>query len=148
MILYAAALLIALADAPPGTYPNPTLTPGVADPAATAAKVCTPGYTATVRHVPASVKLEVFRRYGIDPALSGQYEVDHDISLELGGSNDIMNLWPEKYEQEWGARKKDVVETNLHRRICKGEITIEMAQAIIRLDWVAEYRRIKGLDKP
>src|SRR5947209_1740062 len=76
--------------------PDSTKTPGVALEGVTKADVCTCGYTARVRNVPASIKSQVFSEYGITPKPGG-YEVDHLISLELGGSNDIKNLWPETY---------------------------------------------------
>ncbi len=34
------------------------------------------------------------------------HEVDHLVSLELGGSNDIRNLWPEPSAGRWGARTR------------------------------------------
>jgi len=37
----------------------------------------------------------VYAEYGIVERSPGEYEVDHDVPLELGGSNDIANLWPE-----------------------------------------------------
>ena len=46
----------------------------------------------TVRNVPDSVRYAVFAEYGIDYSLHSNYEVDHLISLELGGSNDIADL--------------------------------------------------------
>jgi hypothetical protein len=33
------------------------------------------------------------------------YELDHLIPLELGGSNDLRNLWPQPFEGEWNAHK-------------------------------------------
>jgi hypothetical protein len=54
-------------------------------------------YTQTVRGVPISEKQQVFAEYGLDWSEHGDYEVDHIISLELGGSNDISNLYPESY---------------------------------------------------
>ena len=57
--------------------------------------VCTPGYTKTVRDVPQSVKNQVYRAYGITSHKPGEYEIDHLVSLELGGSNSTRNLWPE-----------------------------------------------------
>ncbi len=130
-------------------YPDPVKTPGAVL-TQDAKVICKVGYTKTVRSVPSRIAKQVFKNYGIDYSRHSEYEVDHLISLELGGSNDITNLWPQKYckpaEKKicWGAREKDVVETNLHRRICKGQITISGAQKIIVSDWYAEYRRIKG----
>ena len=123
----------------PPLVPNHTLTPGARDPAATKEKICTPGYTATVRNVPASVKRQVFAQYGLDPT-SDLFEVDHLISLELGGSNDIKNLWPQSYTtQPWNAHMKDQLENTLHRMICANTITIDQAQKAIAGDWRKAY---------
>ena len=96
------------------------------------------------------MKNEVFSRYGFKKGKfkPGDYEIDHFISLELGGANDINNLWPQPYCDDskcFGARQKDVVETNLHRRICSKKITLEEAQKIIMTDWIQEYKSIKGI---
>lgn len=125
--------------------PNPALTPGVINPHVNKSMVCVKGYTAgkDVRHVTLKTKKEVFKRYNIPWSDHSKYEVDHFISLELGGANDINNLWPEPYYGEWTARKKDVVETGLHRQICKGQITLKDAQTIIR-DWPGCYKQIKS----
>ena len=50
------------------------------------------------------------------------HEVDHLVSLELGGSNAIGNLWPEPYAGRWGARTKDVLENRLHELVCSGQL--------------------------
>ena len=62
-----------------------------------AATVCTPGYAKSVRHVSGKVKAQVYAEYGIVSHRPGEYEVDHLISLELGGSDDIKNLWPDRF---------------------------------------------------
>jgi hypothetical protein len=139
----------AYAAGPSIYYPDLKQTPGAVlthDPKV----LCKVGYTTTVRHVPASEAKQVFKNYGIDYSRHSGYEVDHLISLELGGSNDIKNLWPQKYCPPaqagkicFGAREKDVVETDLHRRICRGTVTVQKAQAIITRDWYKEYLNIK-----
>src|SRR5438874_11713683 len=89
----------------PGVYPNARLTPGVVAPV-TQAEVLKAGYTQDARHVPDSVKWRVLVRYRLAKgafeqaklsALLKSYEIDHFISPELGGANDITNLWPEAY---------------------------------------------------
>lgn len=130
------ALLLSVAI----STPNPNLTPGVVDPNATVQKLCTPGYTASIRHVSDATKTEVFRRYGI-PRDGEKYECDHWISLEIGGLNDISNLWPQNWPD---ARRKDVVETWLHRQICQGKMTIQQAQEKIKT-WPAIYDSINSL---
>ncbi len=94
------------------------------------------GYTATVRNVPSSERAAVFAAYGIINPPSGAYEVDHLVSLELGGSNDIGNLWPEPYTGVDNAHDKDVWENRLHTQVCSGAITLATAQNDIVHWWV------------
>ena len=132
----------ALAFTPP-VKPDPKLTPG--DVLTTDRNVvCVPGYTKTVRNVPQSVKNEVYRRYGITSHAPAEYEVDHLISLELGGSNSIKNLFPEKYNMVLGARVKDRLENKLHSLVCKGQLDLRVAQQAIASDWVAAYQQYVG----
>jgi hypothetical protein len=129
-------------------YPDKKLTPGAKDPHVTQATihktVCVVGYTATVRNVPESMKKEVMRRYGLPQTELHQVEIDHLISLENGGSNEIENLWPEYYEPKPGARQKDAVETALHRDLCAGKITLEEDQKILTGDWLKEWKKRFG----
>jgi hypothetical protein len=87
--------------------------------------------------VPQSLKDRVYRAYGIRHHRPYQYEVDHLVSLELGGSNDRSNPWPEAYAGGRGARRKDVVENDLHRRVCGRRMTLRAAQWLIARDWRA-----------
>jgi hypothetical protein len=120
------ACTVATDDLASGALPDRQLTPGaVLD--VTAQDICTPGYTKKIRKVPAAVKREVFREYGIEHA-PGAYDVDHLISLELGGSNSIRNLWPEPYEIVWNARREDTLEGRLHPMVCNGSISVKEAQ--------------------
>jgi len=64
---------------------------------ADASVICVKGYTSTVRNVPDAVKEQAFSIYGITSRKPKEYEIDHLISLELGGSNSIRNLWPQSY---------------------------------------------------
>ncbi len=106
--------------------------------------ICVPGYTKTVRDVPQSEKQEVFAEYGIDWAQHSGYEVDHLISLELGGSNDISNLFPESYSIKYNARTKDQFENYLHAQVCSGKMPIDVAQEEISTDWLKYYLAWKG----
>ncbi|HTX92846.1 MAG TPA: hypothetical protein VMC09_16670 [Anaerolineales bacterium] len=125
--------------------PNPQMTPGdVLDVSIT--DICTPGYSSKVRNVPDSVKTQVYLEYGIPSHQPGDYEVDHLVSLELGGSNSIKNLWPEPYHGDLNAHVKDKLENKLHDMVCNGEINLESAQHEIATDWVAAY--IKYIGQP
>lgn len=127
---------------PASAMPNPSLTPGKAVTASRAA-VCVPGYSSRVRNVPASEAEAVYARYGV-AHVPYAHEVDHLVSLELGGSNEITNLWPEPYAGRWGARTKDVLENRLHDLVCSGALSLRHAQRIEAANWVAAYRRYVG----
>jgi hypothetical protein len=89
-----------------------------------------------------ATKRLAYSRYGIASHATGQYEVDHLIALELGGSNTIRNLWPEAASPRPGFHEKDKVENYLHRRVCTGRITLKAAQRKIATNWLAVYRSI------
>ncbi len=101
--------------------------------------ICTVGYTKTVRDVSLSEKKKVFQEYGIPYSQHSNYEVDHIISLELGGSNDIKNLFPESYLISNGARTKDKLENYLHKKVCNGSVSIQEAQKEISTNWLKYY---------
>jgi hypothetical protein len=122
-----------------GVLPDPACTPGDILPDATKAKICVSGYSTTVRDVPDSVKTAVYKEYGIKTHTSGQYEVDHFVSLELGGSNDISNLWPEPAAPTPGFHEKDKVENYLHDQVCSGAMTLKDAQIKIATNWLDVY---------
>ena len=120
--------------------PDSAKTPG-ATLDVTAADICVPGYSKKVRNVPAAVKRQAYALYGIQTHEPGEYEVDHLISLELGGSNSIRNLWPESYRTTpWNAHVKDALENELHRRVCAGTMELAKAQQVIAHNWVIGYR--------
>lgn len=120
--------------------PDPACTPGAIFPNATKAKICVSGYSSQVRNVPDSVKNDVYAEYGITHHSAGQYEVDHLISLELGGSNDIANLWPEPAEPRPGFHEKDKVENYMHDQVCSGAIPLQQAQFEIATNWLTIYQ--------
>ncbi len=122
--------------------PNPKLTPGDVLPAASADDVCTPGWATEHRHVTESMRDQVYAEYGKNPQEVGYCgaagcEVDHLIALELGGSNDIKNLWPQPTGPPLpGAFDKDGLENELHHLVCKGKISLTDAQKCIASNWV------------
>jgi len=133
-------------NASPPIVPDPTKTPGdVLE--VTKSDICVPGYSKKVRNVPESVKKQAYAEYGIASHKPKEYEVDHLISLELGGSNALKNLWPQSYETSpYNAHVKDKLENKLHQMVCKGEIDLKMAQHAIATDWIGAYRKYVGSD--
>src|ERR1043166_2244217 len=75
-----------------GSLPDRACTPGAILSGTTVAQICTAGYASSVRDVEETEKNQVYTEYGIANSAPDQYEVDHLIPLELGGSNDIANL--------------------------------------------------------
>jgi len=104
-------------------------------------EICISGYSAKVRYVTKKQKREVFALYKTSPTFD-YYEVDHLIPLELGGSNDTQNLWPQSYTNpEWNARDKDKLENRLRRLVCFGVMPLEQAQKEISEDWISAYKK-------
>ncbi len=117
-------------------------TPGAIIDGATKDQICVSGYSKSVRNVPESEKNQVYLEYGITSRTTGEYEVDHLISLELGGSNDISNLWPEAAQPTPGFHEKDKVENYLHAQVCSGTISLQDAQLKIVNNWEEVYSQM------
>lgn len=129
-------LLLALTVA---RVPDPALTPGATRPV-TLTQICTPGSSGKARAVSAKTKKAVYARYHVTPKPGG-YEVDHLISLELGGSNDIANLWPQPYFGKVNAHDKDALENKLHALVCAGTVPLGEAQHAISTDWIGALKK-------
>jgi hypothetical protein len=142
LLLLALGLLVSSGSAlaQSESLPDPRLTPG-ATLSVSASKVCTIGYTKTARAVPDSLKRAVYAAYGREPERGVCCEIDHLIPLELGGSNELSNLWPQRYDIEWNATRKDRLERRLHAMVCSGQLSLKAAQEAIGNDWVAAYLR-------
>ena len=125
-----------------GVLPNTDCTPGAIDPKVTQENlyqtICSKGYTKTVRP-PVSytnkLKLQQIIAYGYADKNLKDYEEDHLISLELGGSpTDPQNLWPEPGASP---NPKDKIENLCNKKVCDGEITLTKAQQEIATNWEA-----------
>lgn len=85
------------------------------------------------------MKRIVFSRYHIDLATRANYEVDHLIPRELGGADDVDNLWPQLWIGSLNAHMKDRLENRLHILVCRGSLSLGDAQHAIALDWPRAY---------
>ena len=115
-----------------GVLPDPACTPGAISAGATVSQICTPGYSRSVRNVPESLKQGIYAEYGIASHAPASYEVDHLVSLELGGNNSAANLWPEISP---GYHEKDGIENRLHDAVCSGAVSLHTAQVQIAREW-------------
>lgn len=161
--LLALALVLAAACAPPafasqnypvqdypahcvahGQLPDPVCTPGATNPAVTqdniGSTICARGWARTVRPDrvwSVRMKTEAMTAYGIPESQRPVVELDHLIPLELGGSSDPRNVWPEVSDMPGAGwhNRKDVVENELNHAVCSGRISLVDAQRRLVTDW-------------
>jgi len=108
-------------------------------------KICVVGYTKTVRDVSERLKNEIYDEYGIYSHEPKEFEIDHLISLELGGSNEKTNLWAQSYKTSpYNATLKDVLEHKMHRLVCSHQLDIKQAQKEISTNWIEAYHKYVG----
>jgi hypothetical protein len=120
-------LLALLAVGP--SAPDPGLTPGVVRPLSLS-QLCDTRWGRDRRHVTDAMRRTVARRYGVPWAKHRLYEFDHLIPRELGGADDVRNLWPQILDPD--ARLKDREENRLHRAVCAGQLALSSAQDHMR----------------
>ena len=130
--------------------PQAALTPGAVL-TTDVSVIAKPGYPATVRHVTAAEKAQCASEYHFTGA-SSTVEYDHLISIELGGSNDLTNLWPQPIAE---AKVKDGLEDYLHAKVIEGKLPLPEVQKRIAADWVKLWHDVgepgnghPGLENP
>jgi len=132
----------------PAAIPRTNLTPGAVRPVLID-QICRDDSRNAPAMVPVSLQRKVFEEYGIRDAEPSAYEVDYLITPELGGSDDIQNLWPEPYSKTvWNAHVKDALEEHLHELVCSGQLDLQTAQQDISRDWIAAYKKYFHTDRP
>jgi hypothetical protein len=124
--------------------PDYSCTPGAVT-ANTARDVCGDGYVTSVRNTPEWLRARVLKAYGIDSRrrYGDQYELDHLVSLALGGSNSQANLWPQPKSPKPGYREKDSVENYLRQRVCTGQLPLAKAQVEMAHNWRTVLAKMK-----
>lgn len=152
--LVAGALMLAAtaasAQSPtPAILPNPTLTPGVVastDEAEVCGHSAAGTYSQTHRLTTAAMKAEVFREYGIDPAVARNqsWEIDHRLPLALGGGDQLGDLWPQPGEGHgtlWTFHVKDRLEVFAWHEVCRfHRVSLTDAQSwFLAPDWRVAY---------
>jgi hypothetical protein len=130
-----------------GQEPDRHCSPGAYYSGLTTSVICSPTFrTGTIRDVPESEKFAVEREYGMAARPYGHtIEIDHIVALELGGSNDIANLFPEPGSGAANYHVKDQVENRSHDMVCAGTLALGTARASMAADWEALYRRLFGV---
>jgi hypothetical protein len=143
LLPFVVLLLCAASCSPPlavcrahGPLPDPLCTPGAVD-TRSIGVVCGTR-TRDRRFVDRSTRRRVLETYGVPFTGSSQYEVDHLIPLELGGSNAVTNLWAEPIAE---ARQKDRLEDAAHAAVCSRRMRLEDAQRAFSSDWTRLARQ-------
>jgi hypothetical protein len=137
-----------------GDIPDAAKTPGVARTELSKSTICTTKWGQDERHVTAAMKGQVFALYGysgyedarcVADAHGKTCEIDHLISRELGGADDVKNLWPQAYgTMPWNAHLKDKLENRLHRELCANHLSLQEARDSLVNDWRVAYRKYYG----
>jgi hypothetical protein len=129
-----------------GPNPDHACSPGAYYSRLTKRRICSATFrTSDIRHVTDGTKHAVEIAYGLAPRGYGStLEIDHIVSLELGGSNDIANLFPQLANAHSGYRIKDRLENRLHSMVCSGAIALRTAQDRIAANWQLLYREVFG----
>jgi hypothetical protein len=137
--VFGTAIAEAAVGARASALPDHRLTPGSTMHVGTT-KVCRPGYATHVPKASSRRKARAYVRYGVKLSAHA-YKVDHLVSVNLGGSNALANLWPQRYAGSWGARKKDRLEKRLRVLVCSGALRLGSARRQIAHNWIAAYKR-------
>jgi hypothetical protein len=130
-----------------GPEPDRRCSPGAYYSGLKTAVICSGSFSSsTIRDVPQSEKFQVESEYGMTPTYYGySIEIDHIVPLELGGSNNIANLFPEPGSGNTNYHVKDELENKLHDLVCAGAMSLSAARAGIATNWETLYRRVYGV---
>jgi hypothetical protein len=129
-----------------GALPDRRCSPGAYYSRLTKAVICSPGFhTGTIRNVPQSEKFQVESEYRMAPSYYGRtIEIDHIVPLELGGSNEMANLFPEPGSGSANYHLKDELENRLRDLVCSGAMPLQTAQDQIAANWKGLYEQVFG----
>jgi hypothetical protein len=131
------------------SLPNRALTPGMTRPMRLD-QMCSTDDGDFDPTVPEDRQQTVFGEYGISADRSRKdFQVDYLISPQLGGTDDIRNLWPQSYgATTWNAAAKDKLERHLYLLVCEKKIDLADAQHDIATNWIAAYQKYFRTQRP
>src|SRR5277367_4081720 len=140
--------------------PDPSCTPGAINPTVTAEVLQNPTFrTMCIRSQTTSEaqKAGTYKWYGTphpsDNTGSTQTcELDHLVSLELGGADTLDNIWPQCGPDnvalsERYFKRKDGVENYLAKQVREGKMPLEEAQKGIASDWTQFLAASEGCEE-
>ncbi len=128
--------------------PDPECTPGAINPTVTAEVLSDPGFrTNCIRDgaTSSTKKNKTYGWYGIakpahNTGAAQTCELDHLVSLELGGADTLDNIWPQCGPEDVVLRaryfkQKDIVENYLAAQVKAGNMDLREVQRGIAEDW-------------
>lgn len=140
-------------------FPDPTCTPGAINPTITAEVLQNPNFTTKCVRSHATTdqqKAKTYQFYGIEHPDNNSggtqtCELDHLISLELGGADTLDNIWPQCGPSnvalsERFFKRKDAVENFLAKQVKEGKISLIDAQRGIASDWTQFLAAAEGCE--
>jgi hypothetical protein len=115
--------------------PNTRLTPG--DVAVhNVGDICRPFFSRRhPRRVSTQLKHSVYVRYF--GGYRRGYVIDHLVPRELGGADDLLNLWPEPRSE---SKRKDAIENRAREEVCLTHRPLAEAQRAFVRDWETAAR--------
>lgn len=124
------------------SLPDPTCTPGLADPTVTdnnaKQTICRPGWI-RAHQPPQNISDKLKRIVAAAYGASEDGELDRLIPTDLGGDSvDPRNLWLQVGEPS--PNPKDRVESALHDLVCTGKVPLHVAQQRIAANWTTALR--------
>lgn len=139
--------------------PDPTCTPGAINPTVTAEVLQSPDFRTTCIRSHATTeqqKAQTYQFYGIahpsnNSGSTQTCELDHLISLELGGADTLDNIWPQCGPpnvalSERFFKRKDAVENFLAKQVKERKMSLSDAQKGIANDWTQFLAAAEGCE--
>jgi hypothetical protein len=121
-----------------------SLTPVGADEAVDRARICRVGFARAGRPSEAEwqrLKAAAMARAGLPWSERNNFELDHRVSLCLGGASTLDNLALQPWAE---ARLKDHLEAVVCRAVCEGTMELYWAQKMMYNNWQELYRQVFG----
>ncbi len=121
------------------TQPDIACTPGAVFTDILRGDLCKRGYASTVKAVSTKIKTATYTAYGITEEEKKNYILDRFVPINLGGTNDQSNIWP---QLTGNSANKNKVESFLFEEMCAGRITVSQSQELVSTKWQKIYNLI------
>lgn len=126
----------------PGSVDGEVLVPVLGTPGNVKGTICTPGWTNAARALPQEL-VPVLSAAEAAYGVRGQATLNWLVPLELGGSNDVSNLFPLPVSPNDPVQlEKARVDDTLNRAVCAGTIGLAAAQQAEAMNWTTALQQV------